>query len=361
MKKTVAKIISFIAVLAMLASLAIPASAAAKKPEFMLALGDSITTGFGLENYFDGDDAYECASYITLVAEAMGLVPKESYVNKAVNGATSADLLELLPELSRQLGYADLIVVTIGGNDLLGAVPLVASALSGKNITSLGSAVDVLTAATPEDFAALANHANFQRQIANVLTKYAENLAAIAGIIKSQSPNARVIFLKQYNPMKNVIGFGDFGNFADSLIGTINSTIDQVCAASGFEVLDAPSVIDINAVGLTNMLNYDIHPNAAGHVELAKLLASHLGISLDPSENTFEEDTTAEPETTPETTVTCEDYTTEEPKATEAPEVESDAEGTEPAEEKSGCASVISSAAILVALCGVCFVIKKKN
>ncbi len=348
MKKTVAKIISFIALISLLASLSVPVSAVTK-PEFMLALGDSITTGFGLENYFEGDDAYECDSYITLVANAMELVPKESYVNKAVNGATSSDLLEMLPELSRQLGYADLIVVTIGGNDLLGAVPIVASAISGKNITALGSAIDALTAATPADFAALSNNANFQRQMGSVLTKFANNLAGIAEIIKTGAPNARVIFLKQYNPLKNVIGFGDFGNFADTLIAPINASIDQVCAASGFEVLDAPSVIDINAVGLTNMLNYDIHPNAAGHMELAKLLASYLGISLDPSENSFEEATTATPETEPIT----------EPE-TET-DVESEAEATEPAEKSGGCASAVSSAACLLALCGACFVFKKKN
>ncbi|MBO5701799.1 MAG: hypothetical protein J6S71_05120 [Clostridia bacterium] len=349
MKKTVVKIISFIAVLSLLASLAIPASAA-KKPEFMLALGDSITTGFGLENYFEGDDAYECDSYITLVANAMGLEPKESYVNKAVNGATSADLLELLPDLSRQLDYADLIVITIGGNDLLGSIPIVASAISGKNITSLGSAIDALTAATPADFAALANNPNFQRQMGTVLTKFANNLAGIAEIIKTGAQNARVIFLKQYNPMKNVIGFGDFGNFADTLIASVNASIDQVCTASGFEVLDAPSVIDVNAVGLTNMLNYDIHPNAAGHMELAKLLASYLGISLDASENTWEEETTAAPETEPVT----------EPEPETEMDIESDAEATEPSEKSGGCASAVSSTAVILALCGACFVFKKK-
>ena len=348
MKKIVTKIISFVAVISMLASLAIPTQAATK-PEFLLALGDSITTGFGLENYFEGDDAYACDSYITLVANAMGLVPKESYSNKAVNGATSADLLQLLPDLSRQLDYADLIVVTIGGNDLLGAVPIVASAVSGKNITSLGSAIEVLSAATPANFAALSNNANFQRQMGSVLTKFANNLAGIAEIIKTDASDARVIFLKQYNPMKNVLGFGDFGNFADTLIAQINTSIDQVCAASGFEVLDAPSVIDVNAVGLTNMLNYDIHPNAAGHLEIAKLLASHLGISLDASENSFEEATTAAPETDPETEPVTEPTTWVVPTE------------TAPVAEEKGCASAVSSAAIIIALCGVCFVFKKKS
>lgn len=354
MKKTIAKIISFIAVLAMLLSLAVPASAMTQ-PNFMLALGDSITTGFGLDNYFEGDDAYECDSYITLIANALGLTAKESYVNKAVNGATSSDLLTLLPELSRYLNYSDLIVVTIGGNDLLGMVPMVASAVSGKNVTSLGTAAEILTAAKPEDFAALSSNANFQRQMTTALNKFATNVASIAEIIKKDAPNARVIFLKQYNPMNNVPGFSDFGSFAATLIGSINATIETVCAASGFEVLNAPAAIDNNALELTNMLNYDIHPNAAGHLEIAKLFASYLGISLDPSENVFEEATTAAPETTEAEEVT-------EPATEEVTEPEA----TEPAstdilEEKKGCASVISSAAVIVTLCGACFVFRKKH
>lgn len=360
MKKTIAKIISFIAVISMLASLAIPAQAA-KKPEFLLALGDSITTGFGLENYMDGDDAYRCDSYISLIASALGLKGKESYINKAVNGATSKDLIEILPDLTNYLAYSDLVVVTIGGNDLLGAIPLVASAISGKTVTSLESSINVLTKANPNQFAQLAKNTTFQTKMGKVLSDYAENITATAEIIKQNAPEARVIFVKQYNPMKNVLGFADFGDFADNLIASINTSIDQVCAAYGFEVLDAPKVIDVNAAALTNMLNYDIHPNAAGHVEIAKLLAEHLEISLDPSENTeLETDPITEPvtelETEPETDPVIEPDTdaVTEPTTCVVPT-------TAPVAEEKGCASAISSAVILLALCGASFVLKKKN
>lgn len=350
MKKIIARIVSFAAAIAVLATLAIPASAAAKKPEFMLALGDSITTGYGLDDYITDGDPYGCASYANLVANALGLEGKESYINKAVNGATSSDLLKLLPEIENYLGYSDLIIVTIGGNDLLGAVPLVATAIAGRTVSSLGDAIEVLSAATPDQFNGLANNTNFQTRMGTVFTKYATNLAAIAGIIKEKAPEARVIFLKQYNPMKNVLGFGDFGNFADTMIGTINASMEQVCAASGFEVLDAPSVIDINAAGLTNMLNYDIHPNAAGHVELARLLASHLEISLDPAENTTE----AVPETEPATEPVTEPVT--EPATEPVTEPETEAQLEAP-----GCFSSISSAAVVVATACALLVLKKKE
>ena len=67
MKKIIARIVSFASAIAILATLALPAAAAAKKPEFMLALGDSITTGYGLDDYITDGDPYGCASYVNLI------------------------------------------------------------------------------------------------------------------------------------------------------------------------------------------------------------------------------------------------------------------------------------------------------
>lgn len=340
----------------------------------MLTLGDSITTGYGLENYSGGDTPYLCDSYANLIADALGLKGGESYVNKAVNGATSSDLLNLLPDITNYLGYADLIVVTIGGNDLLQSIPLVATALAGKNITKLEDSIGVLTSVTSDQFASLATNTDFQAKMGAVLTNYATNLAGIADIIKKNAPDARVIFLKQYNPMKNVLGFGDFGNFADTLIGSINTSMETVCAASGFEVVDVPSVINVNAAGLTNMLNYDIHPNAKGHLEIAKLLASHLGITLELSSETTATETepvtepVTEPETEPETEPVTEPETTPETEPATEPVVDTgNCEGDEPATETEpqlevkGCSSYVGSAALILASVCALFVLKKKN
>lgn len=359
--KTIKRIITLIMALTVMASMAVTAAEASPgNPEFMLALGDSITTGYGLENYVEGETPYLCGSYANMVANALGLKGGESYINKAVNGATSTDLLNLLPEIENYLGYSDFIVVTIGGNDLLQAIPLVASSLSGKNITSLDGAINVLTAATPDQFAALATNSDFQTKIGVVLGRYAMNLASIGEIIKKNAPDAHVLFLKQYNPMKNVLGFGDFGNFADTMIASINASMETVCTTYGFDIADAPSVININAAGLTNMLNYDIHPNAAGHVALAKLVASHLGISLDPSENTTPE---TEPATEPETEPVT-DPVTEPVTDAEVDTGNCEGDGTteeEPRLEPAGCFSTISSTAIILASVCALVVLRKKN
>jgi len=162
--------------------------------------------------------------------------------------------------------------------------------------------------------------------------------------------------------MKNVLGFNDFGNFADTMIASINGSMEALSSAYGFEILDAPSVINVNAAGLTNMLNYDIHPNAAGHVELAKLVASHLGVSLDPSENTTDAitDPATEPETEPETEPATEPET--EPETAPSADVtEPDATAKGEEEKKSGCASVIGGGAVLLISACALVVLKKKN
>ena len=57
------------------------------------------------------------------------LSPQWSYA--AVNGDTSADLLALLPTIDKEVKEADLIVVTIGGNDMLGIIWNAADAIGG--------------------------------------------------------------------------------------------------------------------------------------------------------------------------------------------------------------------------------------
>ncbi len=384
------RFVVFLTALALLMSACAVGVSAAEAPKKLLALGDSITTGYGLANY-SGGLPYECKSYINTVAEALGLEAGKTYVNSAVDGDTSEDLLSMMPLLTEDIKSSDLIVVTIGGNDLLQAIPLVAAAVAGSNVGGLEASVNYLITVAPEKYATLAQNTDFQAKIGAVLGKYASNLAAIATAIKTNAPEARVILVKQYNPMKNVLGFADFGNFADTMIGAINASMDAVAASFGFEVLDAPSVINVNAAGLTNILDLDIHPNAKGHIEMAKLLAKHIGVTLD-----IAEETTADTVSPPcvfdilyddnehwEKCVDCGVIFGPEPHAFDAsgkcrcgyerkaedttsapaePEVTTSADGaTEPAPEKSGCfASVYGASVIIACACAVVF-IKKKN
>lgn len=352
----------------------------AAHPQTLLALGDSLTTGYGLNNYVPGGNPYECNSYVNIIANEMGLVGGQTYINHAVNGDTSSDLAKLLPSLESQVKSAEMIIITIGGNDLLGMIPTIASQISGKTITDFAGAIEVFAATPPETYLALGSDPEFQQQMIAVLTKLATNLQTIAGFIHEKAPNARVIFLKQYNPLNNVPGFTSLGEFAGGLLDSLNSTIETTCQAYGYEVIDVPYVIDTNAVGLTNILQYDIHPNEQGHSEIAKLLSRHLGLSPEDGEETQNtEVTTAQPAetTTPsgeatqapaETTASPEDATTPSQTETTAPETsgkDSQESATAPEttdlSEPAGCAATASSmAACMLAVCAA-FILKKKH
>ena len=91
----------------------LPMAAHAQTLETYMALGDSITTGYGLAS---GEK-----SFAEQAAEVGSLTLNDSY---ATDGLTSA---ELLAQLSREdvkaaVTGADFITITIGGNDLLDAL-----------------------------------------------------------------------------------------------------------------------------------------------------------------------------------------------------------------------------------------------
>ena len=375
MKMTIKKSILLTTTVALLVSFLLCPVAADQteqaKPRSLLALGDSLTTGFGLDNYEYGGTPYLCNSYINQIARAMGLEGGTTYINRSVNGDRSEDLAKLLPRLADEVTSADMIIITIGGNDLLSTLPAIASQIAGSTVTDSAQAIQILAGASSDTYEALASSAEFQALIATIITNFATNLKTISDFIQEKAPNARVIFLQQFNPMNKVPGYGAAGDFAGTILASLNSTLAENCRTYGFEVIDVPSVIDENAATLTNILKQDIHPNEQGHTEIAKLLAKHLGLSLGLSDETEEvtqpvetsapaeettapsEETTSAPESATEPVTDAPEtpaQTTVEPPSetlgdTEAPE------GTEPVKTRGCAASVGVFTALLASAC----------
>lgn len=358
MNNILKKIILITSVLAILATAAIFPASAVEMPKTLLALGDSLTTGYALPDYVDENDPYRCKSYPNLIANAMGLEGGSTYINRAVNGDTSAELVSRLPALESDIAKAEMIIISIGGNDMDALIPLIVYKLTGKQITEYSQMAQVLQGVSPDAYASLENDAQVKEAITDAVAQLTANLKTVSDFIKEKAPNARVIFLQQYNPLF-VPGFEDFAAFSQKSLDAANGAVAENAQSYGFEVLDVPSIINDRAAELTNIQNYDIHPNEQGHLEIAKLLATHLGISLDPAENTAPE-TTEEP-TTEE--ITTEEPTTEEITA-ETDTVESMQESTaqtDPTPEKSGCRSTVLGASLLTALLCAAFVCKKRR
>jgi lysophospholipase L1-like esterase len=245
-----------------------------------------------------------------------------------------------------------MIILTIGGNDLLGILPEIAHMLSGQEVTDIAQAFALFAMATPEQYEALQNDPAFAARMKTVLEDVATNLQAIAAFFKEKAPDARVIFLKQYNPMHNVQGFESFGQFGGGFLAAINQAVEATAAAFGYETVDIPSVIDDRAEELTNIRLFDIHPNAKGHGEIAEAVAQHLGLSLDQNEETEDPTSTeteapAEPETEAATDTSTEAPTEPVTEAvTEAP-ADKPADTDAPADKK-GCGASMHLLSVLV-------------
>lgn len=88
-----------------------------KPPLYYVALGDSLTEGYGV-----GEEDSFVAVYSRLMESALGR--RVIYLNAGVTGETTTDILDRMSkdaDLQEAIRQADLISLTAGGNDLLGA------------------------------------------------------------------------------------------------------------------------------------------------------------------------------------------------------------------------------------------------
>lgn len=341
----------------LLGILSVLPAAAENKYSSLLVLGDSISTGYGLENYTPGGTPYLCRSYANLLAESLSLKGGETYINRAVNGDTSDDLLKLMPTLKDYVAKSELIVISIGGNDLLHILPNVISKVSGQSVSGIQEAAQVVLKLDKTVLAEGLKNPEVLSIVLGAVTGYSQNLGGIMSLLHEYNPSARVIFLAQYNPMNGFAEAGDFGVFAGTVIDALNLALNSAVASSGFgyEVADIPSVINVNAEGYTNITSLDIHPNAEGHGLIGQYMIGLVGNNVDPV--TKAEETTAEPETTVQDT-TSEPETSAVPESTA--EVTSADESSAPAEKK-GCGSSVGFVAVLAVAAGALCLAKRRK
>ena len=308
MKKIICAVLALIITIAA-ASVAV---CAADKPEKLLLLGDSITYGYGLEG-----DRDTCASYGNKLRDYLG-ISSANFKNAAVNGDTSADLLALLPSLEQDIKDADMIVITIGGNDLLGLIWEAGAAVLGDAFSSYASLLDIL--ADPTKLIKLAEQLTTEK-ISSAIVNYTTNLAAIMSYIRSNNANARVLLLAQYDPMSGVEGLEPISTLANTAINMLNAVMKAQAATGACTYIDVYTPFVGMAVGWTNIMMADIHPNYLGHDKIFNIIKDSL--EYEPAETTSVEEETTTPTPVDTTTpVPLETTTPHEPVITPAPDTD---------------------------------------
>ena len=281
----------------------LPASALAAGGEqkSYVALGDSITTGYGLD---------EAQSFAEQIAEQEGYTLNDSL---ARDGATSTDLLEVVRSEANAdtLKNADLITVTIGGNDLMNALyAYLAEEYNNKqNSDTSITAENVKASLAGEEGAvveqitmlrfAISNISNFQRSsIANsAYDTLWNNFVEIIETIREINQNAQLIVANQYNPYSHLtagipgLDLSSVISAFDSAVQALNEAISSGETIAGYTVADVYTAFEeatenpCNASVSLSSINLDFHPNATGHGLIADTISALLtdeGGSEDP-------------------------------------------------------------------------------
>lgn len=199
--------------------------------KFYVVLGDSIAYGSGLKNSQE-------ACYGKIVADTNGY----DYVNHAVPGHTSTDLISLLDDetVISDIIKADIISISAGGNDFL------------KNNPS-----DLIFDAALED-----DYSGF----GEISQMFYENFSQIIDKINLLNPDAVIIMQTLYNPQS-----GDLGILYQHGVDEINSKIYLYAENNPGEIYVA-DVASAFGDDMKNIAKDGIHPSAKGNVIIAETI-----------------------------------------------------------------------------------------
>jgi len=288
------KILSVLLAVCMLAALMPAAAFADTEVKNILALGDSITTGYGL--------ADASTEGFTALLAAKG----HTVVNKAVDGNTAAGIAAQLADgfiTEDEILAADVITITCGGNDLMALLyskmadtwnaqnpnsPIEAADVVGimkdpsdqKRLSLMMIALNVLDSNNP---AYMLDDPDFSAAISG----YIDTLCSIAEEIFLVNPDTEVIAATQYNPYlafkdAKYMGFISLDPLYSGMetgAEMLNTMIKLTAESAGYTVADVKAACDAytGADSLYNAsaaaLEVDFHPSAAGHAVIAETFA----------------------------------------------------------------------------------------
>ena len=296
-KRMLAVLLSVVMVLGMLP---VTASAGEGDDSVYLALGDSITTGYAPPSA-DGTSQKVESPFADQVAAAQGY----ELTNLAEDGETSASLLTKLTSGAIDVTNTDLITITIGGNDLMGALYAYLAeeyvkVNPDKQDFDADDVRDMLVAGdlgflsfASEKISDFAGSAQAQNAMADFMT----NLTAIIGAIKQVNSDSTILVATQYNPyyyLAKEYGsvFPQTQTISDAFetgVEGLNRVITNGATSEGYQVVDVyqtfkdavdgtPPVNPCNPSVdvLTFTVDLDFHPNQIGHDLIAKVINNKL-------------------------------------------------------------------------------------
>lgn len=228
-------------------------------------LGDSISSGYGLsendKNYGVWLGDYFCAEVR----------------NFAAVGETTSQLMDIIEtdsEVVESLENADLICVSIGGNDILDIFYEDLKGIAdGFSVSQNGN-----FSVSPESIEKLI--LSFSSSLGPASAEAGKNIGEISDRITEINPEARLVFQTVYNPfetddesMKSL--YTPLYTFTSIYLSAINNAVknnDKIAFA------DIQNKFRGNCPQFTNIAQMDIHPNRIGHLIIAEEIVQQLKI-----------------------------------------------------------------------------------
>lgn len=203
-----------------------------KKGYTIVALGDSLTRGTGDETG---------KGYVGLLVDEMKEKTKKSVqvTNLGINGQRSDQLRKQVQEteVQRQIQQADIVLVTIGANDLF---------RGGQGLENFG-----------------------KEEMGTIENKYLDNLKFILEQIRKNNRNANLFFIGLYNPFIEL----DEGKEMSKVVRHWNYESAEVSAAIP-KVVFVPT-FDLFELQVNDYLYSDkFHPNSKGYRLIAERVSS---------------------------------------------------------------------------------------
>jgi lysophospholipase L1-like esterase len=211
---------------------------------FYVALGDSLAANVGVDQPRDG--------YVSRVHNQLQIRDGREYGlrNFGVSGETSGTLIRS-GQLDQALAFlatndTAYVTIDIGANDLLGHL---GSTDCSDSITSLACA----------------------ERLADSFTAYEQNLPVIFGALRDAAPDARIVFMRAYNPFSFGFDGVQFERDSTTILDDFNDVAAGIAPSYDILVADAFTPM-LGTTGVTTRMfddPPDIHPVAIGYDVLA--------------------------------------------------------------------------------------------
>ena len=262
-------------------------------PDNFIVLGDSISTGYGLEGYqvdevYTGycKDNYNVLNYAKMLAQKYNTI--NTYKNFAQDGLTAKGLLDEIAtgNYDEYIKSTDYFFISTGGNDiLLYFYDVIGQALDMPEDYSIFDVkdIDFTEKKVYTDFFEFVSSGKLGALKKEVTENFQEYFLKITEYIKKTNPNAKIIYQTVFNPFSNVKMAGPLDSIATAIEKSINKiiidnseTVQDYTKVQNYYYVDVYSAFFQKANTYTNIKQYDIHPNAEGHKYIAQLIDEKL-------------------------------------------------------------------------------------